>query len=84
MIHLVNKYVLTTICIYYMIEPGGQVVTNLPANAGDAGSISGLGRWEMATHSRTPAWKIPWRKEPGGLQSWGHKELDMTKRLSTH
>ena len=43
MIHLVSKYVLTTICIYYMIEPGGQVVTNLPANAGDAGSIPGLG-----------------------------------------
>ena len=66
-------------CVYYVIEPGGQVVTNLPANAGDPGSILGLGRWEMATHSRTPAWKIPWRKEPGGLQSWDHKELDKTK-----
>ena len=25
----------------------------------------------------------PWTKEPGGLQSWGHKELDTTKKLST-
>ena len=24
---------------------------------------------EMATHSSTLAWKIPWMKEPGGLQS---------------
>ena len=24
---------------------------------------------EMATHSSTLAWKIPWMEEPGGLQS---------------
>ena len=27
--------------------------------------------WEMATHSSILAWKIPWREEPGGLQSNG-------------
>ena len=37
----------------------------------------------MATHSSILAWKIPWREEPGGLQSMGRKELDMTKRLKT-
>ena len=26
---------------------------------------------EMATHSNTLAWRIPWREEPGGLQSMG-------------
>ena len=26
---------------------------------------------EMATHSRTLAWKIPWMEEPGILQSMG-------------
>jgi len=26
---------------------------------------------EMATHSIILAWKIPWTKEPGGLQSMG-------------
>ena len=34
--------------------PGGSVIKNLPANAGDAGSILGLGRSpekEMANHS---------------------------------
>ena len=29
----------------------------------------------MATHSSFLAWGIPWTEEPGGLQSWGHKEL---------
>ena len=26
---------------------------------------------EMATHSGTLAWKMPWTEEPGGLQSIG-------------
>ena len=26
---------------------------------------------EMATHSSTLAWKVPWMEEPGGLQSIG-------------
>ena len=26
---------------------------------------------EMATHSGTLAWRIPWTEEPGGLQSTG-------------
>ena len=26
---------------------------------------------EMATHSSVLPWKIPWTKEPGGLQSMG-------------
>ena len=26
---------------------------------------------EMATHSSTLAWKIPWMEEPGKLQSMG-------------
>ena len=28
---------------------------------------------EMATHSSILAWRIPQTEEPGGLQSWGHK-----------
>ena len=30
---------------------------------------------EMATHSSTLAWKIPWTEEPGGLQSMGLKSV---------
>ena len=33
---------------------------------------------EMAIHSSTLAWKIPWTEEPGRLQSMGHKESDVT------
>ena len=36
----------------------------------------------MATHSSILAWNIPWTEEPGGLQSMGHKELDMTEHTS--
>ena len=35
---------------------------------------------EMA-HSSMLAWKTPWTEEPGRLQLWGHKELDMTDQL---
>ena len=30
---------------------------------------------EMATHSSTPAWKIPWTEEPGRLQSMGSQRV---------
>ena len=30
---------------------------------------------EMATHSSTLAWKIPWMEEPGRLQSMGSQRL---------
>ena len=70
--------------------PGGAVVKNLPANAGDAGD-SGFYPW---------AGKIPWRRKcqstpafmPGkfhgqrglvGYSPWGCKEPDMTERVHT-
>ena len=30
---------------------------------------------EMATHSSILAWRIPWTKEPGGLQSMGSQRV---------
>ena len=36
---------------------------------------------EMAIHSSTLAWKIPWTEEPDRLQSWGRKESDTTEWL---
>ena len=30
---------------------------------------------EMATHSSTLVWKIPWTEEPGGLQSVGSQRV---------
>ena len=37
---------------------------------------------EMATSSSILAWRIAWTEEPGGLQSMGHKESDMTEGLT--
>ena len=30
---------------------------------------------EMATHSSTLAWEMPWAEEPGGLQSLGSQRV---------
>ena len=37
----------------------------------------------MAAPSSILAWEIPRTEEPGGLQSMGHKQSDMTEWLST-
>ena len=36
----------------------------------------------MATHSSILVWRIPWTEEPGGLQSMGLKESDMSEGLT--
>ena len=36
---------------------------------------------EMAAHSSTLAWKIPWTEEPGRLQPMELQESDTTERL---
>ena len=69
-----------------MSFPGGLVVKNLPANAGDVrDEVLSVG-WkdplekEMATAFSIHAWKIPWTMEPGGLHSpWNRKESDTTE-----
>ena len=61
-----------------MSFPGGSALKNLPADAGDAGSIPESGRSpgeEMATHSSILAWEVPWTEEPGGLQSMGSQRV---------
>ena len=58
--------------------PGGSDGKVSVYNMGDPGSIPG---WEdplekeMATHSSTIAWKIPWTEEPGRLQSMGSQRV---------
>ena len=55
-----------------------QMVKNLPA-MWEAWVLS-LG-WEdptdesMGTHSNILAWRIPWREEPGGVQSTGWQRV---------
>ena len=36
----------------------------------------------MAAHSSTPAWKIPWTEEPGGLQSMGSLRIGHDRATS--
>ena len=76
------------IILYDVGFPGGSEVKASACNAGDLGSIPGLGRspGEMATHSSILAWRIPWTAEPHGQQSLvgysprGRKELDTTEQ----
>ena len=61
--------------------PGGAVVKNPPANAGDArrmSSIPGSGRSAgggNGNHSSNFAWRIPWTEKPGRLQSMGSQRV---------
>ena len=55
-----------------------QMVKRLPAMWDTR--VRSLGREEplekdMATHSSTLAWKIPWTEEPGRLQSMGSQRV---------
>ena len=50
--------------------PRGSAVKNLPGRQES--------EVQLATHFSIFAWEIPWTEEPGGLQSLGSKELDMT------
>ena len=52
--------------------PSGSDGKESARNAGDPGSIPGSGRFpggDMATHSSTLAWEIPWMEGPSRLQS---------------
>ena len=55
-----------------------QMVKHLPAMwETQVQSLGGedLLEKEMATHSSTLAWKIPWTEEPGRLQSMGSQRV---------
>ena len=58
--------------------PSGSDGKASACNAGDLGSIPGREdslEKEMATHSSTLAWKIPWTEEPCKLQSTGSQRV---------
>ena len=71
------------VCDYLRTSLVAQMVKRLPTMRET--QVQSLG-WEdplekeMATHSSTLAWKIPWTEERGRLYSpWGRKESDMTE-----
>ena len=58
--------------------PGGSVVKNPPANAGDTGSIPGSGRSPGEGNGNPLQYsclEIPWTEEPGGLLSMGSQRV---------
>ena len=62
-------------------SPVPQLVKNISANARDArDTVRSLSQEvplekETATQSSILAWKIPWTKKPGGLQSMGSQRV---------
>ena len=55
-------------------DPGGLVVSNLPANEGDVGLIPGVRKIPEEGNGNPlqySCWEISWTEEPGGLQSTG-------------
>ena len=69
----------------YTDFPGGSDGKASAYNVGDLGSIPGLGRSpgeEVATHSSTLAWKIPWTEEPVRVQSMGSQRVGHNRATS--
>ena len=65
-------------CLLRNLYAVAQRVKHLPAMWETR--VQSLGREdplekEMATHSSTHAWKIPWMEKPGGLQSMGSQRV---------
>ena len=59
--------------------PENSVVKNLPAMK--EAQVQSLGQEDPLEKEMDSilAWRIPWTKEPGRLQSMGLQELDMTE-----
>ena len=74
-------------CMYICI-PGGSDGNESACN--EETCVQPLG-WEdplekgVATHSNILSWRIPWTKEPSGLQSTGSQRANTTEQLThTH
>ena len=73
--------------LFTMGFPGGSDGKESAYSAGDLGSIPGLGRSSGGGHGNPLQYSC--LENPHGQRSlegyspWGHKELDMTERLST-
>ena len=66
---------------------GGSDCKASACNVGHPGSVPGLEdslEKDMATHSNILAWRIPWMKEPGGLQSVGLQRFGHDWATSLH
>ena len=55
------------------------MVKNLPTSVRDISNVGSVNRSGRSPGGRVLAWRISWIGEPGGLQSEGHKDSDMTE-----
>ena len=61
-----------------LVLPGSSVGQESAYSAGEEGYIPGSGSMlekEMAAHSSTLSWRLPWTKEPVGLQTMGSQRV---------
>ena len=69
--------------LYIEVSLLAQAVKNLPCNAGDLGSISGLGRSPGGEHGNPLEYSCLKNREGqrslAGYSPWGHKEPDTTE-----
>ena len=77
---------MTKICL--MAFPGGSEVKVSASNAGDLGSIPGLGRSPGEGNGNPLSVLLPGefhgQRSLAGDSPWGHKESDRTERLHFH
>ena len=72
--------VFISFCLVLLLQGflGGSVVKNPAANAGDARSVPGLGRWPGGGHGNPLQYSCPWRiprtEEHGRLHVMGLQE----------
>ena len=67
----------------FIFSPDGSNGKESACNAGDPGSVPGLGR-EWFTNTSVLAWRIPQTEEPSGLQSMGSQRVRHDGETSTH
>ena len=79
--------ILDALIKFFYSTPDSAGVRNLPANAGnagDAGSIPGLGRSPGVGNGNPLQYScLENSVDRGACSPWGHKESDMTERLSS-
>ena len=64
-----------TIYLCFPGFPGGSVVKNLSANAGDTREMSSILGEERQLTPVFLAWKVPWTDDPGRLLSMGSQSV---------
>ena len=75
--NLIKRKYLTVFSTASLDFPGGSVIKNPPANAGDKGLIPGPGRSPREGNGNPLQYSClrnPWTEESAGYGLWGHKE----------